>query len=178
MLALTRAFTLVRAGGGCPVVTATILDSRFKLGGGWAENNPASRRRATVTCVDHRLPTRHEQPPDDAVVVIRAGVLNPASIEEAAQRCLEGYGVLGFSVEAALQVSVADACRTSPRLARYRQIRLSTFGRLRAAGFALIATFDAPHYTVALSDLSELTLARLVRCFDEPIPNPGIGRPR
>ncbi len=76
--------------------------------------------------MNHRLPIRHEQPPDDAVVVIRAGVLTTTGVGE-------------------------------------------------AAGFAVLATFDAPHYTIALSDLSELTLARLVRCFDEPIPNPGLG---
>ena len=92
---------------------------------------------------------------------------------DSATRCSEGYGILGISVEAAIGRSVADACRTSPRLGRYRQVRLSTFGRLRSAGFALIATFDAPHYTIALSDVSELTLARLIRCFDDPIPNPG-----
>jgi hypothetical protein len=77
-----------------------------------------------------------------------------------------------------MDLSVADACRTSPRLARYQQIRLSTFGRLRAAGFALVATFNAPHYTIALSDVSELTIARLARCFDDPIPNPSFGRRR
>ncbi len=115
---------------------------------------------------------------DDAVVVIRAGVLSERSIEDAANRCLEGYGILGISIEGAMGLPVAEVCRTSPRLGRYRQIRLSTFGRLRAAGFPVIATFDAPHYTVALPDLSELTVARLVRCFDEPIPNPGFGHPR
>jgi hypothetical protein len=41
------------------------------------------------------------------------------------------------------------------------------------AGFALLATFDHPHFTLVLADLSELTLARLDRCFDDPIPNPG-----
>jgi len=127
---------------------------------------------------EHRLPTRHEQPPNDAIVVIRAGVLSVGSVEDAANRCLEGYGVLGISVEGAMDLSVAEACRSSPRLGRYRQIRLSTFGRLRAAGFAVIATFDPPHYTVALSDVSELTIARLGRCFDDPIPNPGFGHPR
>jgi hypothetical protein len=128
--------------------------------------------------VDHRLPTRNEHPPDDGVVVIRAGVLTRTSVEEAAARCLEGFGILGISVEAAIELSVADTCRTSRRLARYRQVRLSTFGRLRAAGLALVATFDVPHYTIALSDLSELTIARLTRCFDDPIPNPGIGHQR
>jgi len=35
------------------------------------------------------------------------------------------------------------------------------------------ATFAHPHFTVTLPDLSELTIARLDRCFDELIPNPG-----
>jgi hypothetical protein len=56
--------------------------------------------------------------------------------------------------------------RRSERLAQYRQIRLSTFGRLRAAGFALLATFDRPHFTLVLPDLSEVTVARLERCRD------------
>lgn len=33
-------------------------------------------------------------------------------------------------------------------------------------------TFDHPHFTVVLPDLSELTLVRLDRAFDAPIPNP------
>jgi hypothetical protein len=68
--------------------------------------------------------------------------------------------------------SVEEACR-GERVASYRQVRLSTFGRVRAAGFALLATFDRPHFTLVLPDLSELTLARLDRCSDDPIPNPG-----
>ncbi len=135
---------------------------------------PSGYRRA----VEHSLPTRDEQPPDDVVIVIRAGVLSEQSVEDAANRCLEGFGLLGISVEGAMDLSVPEACRTSPRLQRYRRVRLSTFGRLRAAGFPVIATFDAPHYTVALSDLSVVTIARLLRCFDDPIPNPGLDHPR
>jgi len=119
------------------------------------------------------LPIRREQPPDDTVVVIRAGVMDRGSIEEAASRCFDGYGVLGISVEAVIDVAVAEACRTSRGLARYRQVRLSTFGRLRTSGFAVVATFRPPHFTLTLPDLSEVTLARLDRCFDEAIPNPG-----
>ena len=65
-----------------------------------------------------------------------------------------------------------DACR-GERIASYRRIRLSTFGRIREAGFALLATFDHPHFTLVLPDLSELTVARLDRGFDHPIPDPG-----
>ena len=70
-------------------------------------------------------------------------------------------------------MAVDELCRRSPRLGRYGQVRLSTFGRLRTAGFAVIATFDQPHFDVVLPDVSELTVARLDRCFDAPIPNPG-----
>jgi hypothetical protein len=127
--------------------------------------------------VPRPLRLRAEQPPDDAAVVIRGGVLNRASIERAAARSLDLHGVLGISVEGAIGVSVLDACRSSERLAPYRRIRLSTFGRLRAAGFALLATFEHPHFTLVLPDLSELTIVRLDRCFDDPIPNPA-GEPR
>jgi hypothetical protein len=80
--------------------------------------------------------------------------------------------VLGISVEGAVGVSVIEACRTSERLGRYGHVQLSSFGRLRSAGFALLATFEHPHFTVVLPDISDLTLARLLRCFDPPVPNP------
>ncbi len=121
------------------------------------------------------LPIREaEPPPDDAAVVIRAGVMVVADIERAASQCLELRGVLAISVEAVLGTTVAEACASSPRLSQYRQVRLSSFGRLRAAGFAVLPTFARPHFSLVLPDLSELTLARLDRCFDPPIPNPGL----
>ena len=119
------------------------------------------------------LNLRSEQPPDDAAVVLRAGVTSPDNIRRSAERTFAIYAVYGISVEGVIGRTVLDACRTSDRIAGYRQIRLSTFGRLRAAGFALLATFDHPHFTRVLADLSEVTIARLGRCFDDPIPNPG-----
>jgi hypothetical protein len=118
------------------------------------------------------LVIRGDRVPDDAVVVIRAGVMTAASIDQAAQRTFDLYGVLGISVEAALEQTVLEACQNSDRLAPYRQIRLSTFGRLHGTGFALLATFDSPHFTIVLPDISELTVARLDLSFDDPIPNP------
>jgi hypothetical protein len=50
--------------------------------------------------------------------------------------------------------------------------KLSSFGRHRGAGFALLATFEHPHFTIVLPKLSDLTLARLLRCFDAPVANP------
>lgn len=119
-----------------------------------------------------RLPLRQDLPPDDGCVVVRAGVMGAANVARAAQRTFAVYGLLGLSVEGVIGATVREACR-SDRVAAYRRVRLSTFGRVRGAGFALLATFDAPHFTLVLPDLSELSLERLDRCFDPPIPNPG-----
>jgi hypothetical protein len=119
------------------------------------------------------LPIRQgEQPPGDATVLVRAGVMEEAALRRAANEMHELYGVLAISVDGALDMSVVQACR-GPRLARYRQVRLSTFGRVRGSGFALLPTFTLPHFSLLLPDLSELTMARLERCFDAAIPNPG-----
>lgn len=118
------------------------------------------------------LPLRTEQPQDDLTVVIRAGVMAPDALVRAAERTFEVHAIYGISVEGVLDGSVLDACR-SPRVVTYRQVRLSTFGTIRGAGFALLATFDRPHFTLVLADLSEVTVRRLGRCFGDPIPNPG-----
>lgn len=118
------------------------------------------------------LPLRPDLPPDDTTVVLRAGVMSGDNVRRAAERTFALYSVYGISVEGVIDASVQDACR-GERIASYRRVRLSSFGRVREAGFALLATFDHPHFTLVLADLSELTLARLDRCFDDPIPNPG-----
>lgn len=98
--------------------------------------------------------------------------MSAENVTRAAERTFGLYAVYGISVEGVIDTTVQDACR-GERIASYRRVRLSTFGRVREAGFALLATFDHPHFTLVLPDLSELTVARLDRCFDEPIPNPG-----
>lgn len=94
------------------------------------------------------------------------------NVARAAGRTFALYAVYGISVEGVVLTTVSEACRVE-RIAGYRRVRLSSFGRLRGAGFALLATFDHPRFTLVLPDLSELTVARLDRCFDAPIPNPG-----
>lgn len=118
------------------------------------------------------LPLRGEQPPPDATIVVRAGVMNPGTVTRTAQRSFDLYAVLGISVEGVIETTVQEACR-GERVAPYHRVRLSTFGRVRAAGFPVLASFDHPHFTLVLPDLSELIVARLARCFDAPIPNPG-----
>lgn len=120
------------------------------------------------------LAIRGEDPPEDAVMIVRAGVMAPDALRRTATDSFEDFGVYLVSVEAVLETTVEETCRKSPRIGdRYGKVRLSTAGRLRAAGFVLLATFDRPHYDIALPDLSDAILMRLDGCFDAPIPNPG-----
>jgi hypothetical protein len=118
---------------------------------------------------------RGEQPPDDAVVVIRGGAnsLSAEALERSAERNRVAFGFLGLSVFLADAADVAEVCRSVDELQRYGQIRRSTVARLRTAGFALLATGDAPHFDIVLPDLAPATHGRLVACFDDPEPNPG-----
>lgn len=118
------------------------------------------------------LPIRQEEPPDDAIIVIRAGLMDDANVMHSARRTFRRFGIYAISVEAALDGTVEQTCRSSRRLAGYGQVRLSSFSRLRREGFALVATFDRPHFTLVLPDIAAPTLDRIQVCFDPPIPNP------
>ncbi len=103
---------------------------------------------------------------------MRAGVLDREDARRAARRARTETGILSLSVFAALGQRVDELCRDRD-LVRYRQVRTSSFGRLRRAGFAVLPTFAEPHYDVVLADLEDETMERLERCFEAPGPNPG-----
>ena len=89
---------------------------------------------------------RDEDPPDDAAVVVRGGLLSPESVQRTVERCRREYGFLGLSVYGAIGITVAQLVATVPQVGpiRYRQLRLSTFGLVRAAGFAAWPTNRFP----------------------------------
>ena len=116
---------------------------------------------------------REEEPPNDAVVVVRAGLMRLEIVRRAASDAHEALGFHTVSVYLALNEPVEVLCRREPRLNRYRRVRLSAVGRLRRAGFALIPTFSLPHYSIVFPDLADPTLQRLEAAFDPPVPNPG-----
>ena len=120
---------------------------------------------------------RGEEPPDDAVVVIRGGAnsLSAEAVTRSADRNMVAFGFLGLSVFLADVGHVAELCGSIDELRRYGQIRRSVVARLTTAGFALLATGESPHYDIVLPDLSRPTLDRLVGCFGDPEPNPGRG---
>lgn len=117
---------------------------------------------------------RGEEPPADAVVVVRGGMngLDPATVTRTATRSLEAMGFLGVSVFLALDRTVGELCGSLDELARYRQVRISTVAAVRAGGFACLATGDRPHFDIVLPDLEAATLARLDAAFAPPEPNP------
>lgn len=121
------------------------------------------------------LAIRGEEPPADTVLIIRAGVMSLETLRRTASDSFDDYGAYLISVEGVLGDStIADTCRRSPRIGqRYGKVRISTAGRLRSAGLALLATFASPHFDVVLPDLSDETLVRLTCCFGEPLDNPG-----
>ncbi len=53
----------------------------------------------------------------------------------AAGRAFSLYAIYGISVEGVIDTTVREACR-GERIAGYRRLRLSTFGRVRRAGSA------------------------------------------
>ena len=115
---------------------------------------------------------RDELPPDDIVVVVRGGEMNSQSVRTSAENAFGRFGVFTVSVSLALDGSVAELCSSDGRISRYGKVRLSTVGRLRALGFALLPTLTRPHYDVVLPDLDDETLDRLELGFDSPVPRP------
>jgi hypothetical protein len=118
---------------------------------------------------------RGEEPPDDAIVVIRGGQngLTAETLRRTAMAAHREFGFYGVSVFLALDLSVAELCASMDFLRRYSQIQESVAGRVRAAGFALLAAEARPHFDIVLPDLEDRTLDRLRSCFDDPRPNPG-----
>ncbi|MEJ7583582.1 MAG: hypothetical protein WKF43_05710 [Acidimicrobiales bacterium] len=129
---------------------------------------------------------RPEFPPADAVVVVRGGPTSLVRLASHARRThdafvLDGGPVYGVSVFCALDdLGPASLEALLLRFASYRVVHLPTVGQLRAAGFELLASFNRPHFTVAVSSVDEPDLQDLVDALGAAQPNPyhGGARPR
>lgn len=120
----------------------------------------------------HPIVLRPEEPPADTIVVVRGGEMTAEFIHRTAAAAHDELGIYAVSVYLTLDQPLNELCAAEPFLARYGKIRLSTVGALREHGFPLIPTLGRPHYDIVLPDLEPITLERLDRCFDAPIPNP------
>ena len=111
---------------------------------------------------------RDEAPPDDAVVVIRGGLhsLDLDRVRATAEDSVVDLGVYCVSVFAADDGDVRALCQRLRRLQSPGVIWVARCGDLRRAGFALLATDEAPHFDIVLPDLTVGTLEALVWCFE------------
>lgn len=116
---------------------------------------------------------RDEQPPDDAVVVIRGGLhsLDADRLHDTAEDAYADLGFYGVSVFAAYDGDVRALCERIARLRSPGVIWVARVGTLRAVGFELVPTDEEPHYDVVMPDLAGGTIAALIGCF-EARPNP------
>ena len=124
-------------------------DTEATVGGGW------------------RL--REETPPQEHIVVIRGGIIENRTDDELRKRATDAEARLGLLAQSVLLTPESDlvhVCQSDGRVSRYGHVNLSTVARLRQAGFALLPTLDAPHYSVVLPDASPETLQRFRSCFD------------
>lgn len=119
-----------------------------------------------------RLQLRNESPPDDAVVVIRGGLMMFDGLRKSAEASRKETGLYLISVFLSHEQNLKAIC-SRPELRRYKSIRTSHVGELRRIGFLLLATFQNPHYDIALPNLVDETLINLIACFSPATSNPG-----
>jgi hypothetical protein len=129
---------------------------------------------------DLRAFVRDELPPGDAAVVIRGGPDTPSLLRSHARRVnrlfvLDGADVYGISVfVASSDIGVASERQIlRGKLSTYESIYRTTVGELIAAGFGLLPTFQAPHYTVLVADLD--TVDELAAALGPMLTNPYAG---
>jgi hypothetical protein len=88
-----------------------------------------------------------------------------------------GEPFIAISVEVTIPGWDIDAILSGPRLRTRSRYASAPVGAVQNAGFELLATFVAPHYSVVLPAYTEEAVQRFLDVLGEPIPNPHfIGR--
>jgi len=118
---------------------------------------------------------RAEEPPDDAVVVIRGG---PIAVDKIVEHARRQQAVFTYRGEPMVAVSVDLTIEgwTVERILRERmwsrsRYATTTVRELRAAGYELLATSTAPHYSIILPGVSELDAAEFLSHFGPTLDN-------
>ncbi len=119
---------------------------------------------------------RTEAPPDDTLVVVRAGPLTPEKIVEHAERQMAVFTYGGVPMAS---ISV-DLCINGWLLERVLEERMwsrgryavTTAGTLRRAKYELVPTNAAPHYDIVLKAVSMKAAEELLALFGPTMDNP------
>lgn len=114
--------------------------------------------------------TRRERLADDALVVVRGGVMDVGSLRLDAVRAHRRFGQFAISVLAGSDEDAIDELARTV-LRRHEILTLMTAGVIRSAGLELRPTFRRPHYSVMLPDLAD-GLNRLMTCQTVERDNP------
>jgi hypothetical protein len=96
------------------------------------------------------------------------------SLRRTAEVSMSVHGFYGVSVFLAIGITVEELVIRTAELGpdRCKQLRTSTVGVLRSAGFQLLATGAWPHFDVVLADLGDRTVEVFRACFGPAFPNP------
>ncbi len=116
------------------------------------------------------LRVRREGLADEALVVVRGGILDKASLRRDAALTFRRFGEYGISVLCAPDDASLDVI-AGTTLQRASMLTLMRMGALRAAGLEVRPTFRRPHYTVMLPSL-DADLDRLLACDNVVRDNP------
>jgi len=113
------------------------------------------------------LPFRDEPPLSPTDYVIRGGAFEKEPTIRSFDRCLKVHGVAAVSAAASAGAQPNEIIAMSRILRRIEHHSWSTVEKLQNAGFDLVATGDAPHYTLLLpSDDLDDSWDHLVRQFN------------
>lgn len=83
-----------------------------------------------------------------------------------------GEPLIAISAEVTIAGWDLDAILAGPRLRTRSRYASAPVAAVQAAGFELLATFIAPHYSVVLPSYTESVVRRLIDVLGEPVPNP------
>lgn len=119
---------------------------------------------------------RQEDPPDDAILVVRGGPLTVEKFLEHALRQQRDYSYCGRPM-ASISVSATGAGWTLDRVLSELLWSRSTYatatvGTIRGASYALLATHRRPHYDIVLPSATVESASRLLALFEAGTTNP------
>ena len=129
--------------------------------------------------IEQRDLLRATQPPPTTTIVVRGGrdtvdKLRSHALRTARAWSLDGSPLLGILVFAVLGIELDDLL--ARRFATFRTVYLPTAGQLGERGFELLATGQAPHYTVRLRRADDSELGDLLAALGTAQANPQYGR--
>ena len=113
---------------------------------------------------------------DDTILLIRGGPLDDEKLVEHAERQMRDFSLRGAPM-ASISVDGLVAGWTVELVLRERlwsrsQFATATAGAVRAAGFEVLPTHDAPHFDVVFVEATLAEAGRLLDVFGPPEDNP------